>query len=367
MTRSTAAGVVLCVLIGFAMLPFADIARADPERWLPPAPDAKQGDWIRLNSGEWLWGEVKGLRDKDLEFDSDELDLLKLDWDDVAELRSARILTYRFEDLGRFTGTAVMRDGTVAIQVGDQVKELPRESLLVILEGKPSELNFWSAKMSLGWVGRSGNTNQVDLNALIDVRRITTRSRVNMKYTGNIGSVQSEENINNHNALLSYDVLVTAGFFVTPVAFNYFKDRFQNINYRTTIGAAAGYAILRGGDVDWDLSMGAGYQNTKFVSVPEGEDDSEGTGAVIPSTKLEWDITGNVEFGFDYIAQISVPEIKNTVHHASWLLSVDIVGDILDFDVSLVWDRVETPREDAEGNVPKRDDLRTAFGIGVDL
>jgi hypothetical protein len=39
-------------------------------------------DWIQLKSGEWLKGTIKAMQKHELEFDSEELDHLKFDWDD---------------------------------------------------------------------------------------------------------------------------------------------------------------------------------------------------------------------------------------------------------------------------------------------
>jgi hypothetical protein len=62
-----------------------------------------------------------------------------------------------------------------------------------------------------------------------------------------------------------------------------------------------------------------------------------------------------------------VPESRNAFHSAAGVFSLDIWGDILDLDVALVWDRVESPKLNAEGNLPVRDDFRTSIGIGLDL
>jgi putative salt-induced outer membrane protein YdiY len=318
-----------------------------------------------MSSGEWLKGEIHSLRDVDLEFDSDDLDLLKLSWDDVAELRSARVLTYRFDDLGIASGTATMRDSIITIRSGNQVQTFPRDALLVILEGSPREINFWSAKATLGLVARAGNTDQQDLNAVLTIRREHPKTRLDMRYNGNLGQVSGEETINNHNGTITLDLLVAKGFFVNLGAVNLFKDRFVNIQLRTTLAAGVGYAIFRGGDVDWSVGLSGGYQSTQFVSVEEGQADSEDTGTIIPNTGFEWDVTGDVKISADYNAQISVPEVKNTFHSASGVFSVDIWGDIIDLDLSVFWDRTENPRPDAEGNVPKRDDFRTSFGFGI--
>jgi hypothetical protein len=365
--RRSAPIVLACWITSICVLGTAVESFGQSGIWQPPEPSSTERDWIKLTSGEWLNGELVSLYDKNLQFDSEDLDMLSLDWDDVAEVRSARILTYRFEDLGTCTGTGTMRDDKVIIQVGDELREFPRKQLILILEGHPREINFWSAKMSAGLVARSGNTDQADLNAFLQIRRDALKTRLNLKYTGNIGTVQGEQNIDNHDASATFDALIAAGFYVTPASWNYFKDRFQNIDYRLTVAAGVGYSIFRGGDVEWSIGAGGGYVKTSFVSVQEGAARTEDGGSFIPLTDFEIDITDDIELAFDYNAKIGVPDPKESFHHASLRFEVGVLGDVLDFDLGVTWDRVEHPRADADGNVPKRDDLRTSFGIGVEF
>ena len=365
--RLTVLAKVLLILLGAFILTSASVAFAQSQSWQPPEPAPEQHDWIKLTSGEWLRGTLEVLRDTDLEFDSEELDLLKLDWEDVAELRSPRLLSYRFEDIGIFTGTAIMRDGTVAIGMEEGVQEFSREQLISILAEGKGELSLWSANMSLGLVARSGNTDQKDVNTKLNIRRQTTRTRLDFRYVGNIGTVQGEQNINNHNVTSFFDLLVAAGFYVTPVSYNYVRDPFTNINYRNTLGAGVGYVISRGGKIEWSVGLGGGYQVTSFVSVQEGSDDILRNGSIIPATDVEWDITKDLELDFHYDVQIGVPETKNSFHHLSAVFSMDVWGDLLDLDFSFYWDRNENPQADADGNVPKRDDYRTVFGFGIDF
>lgn len=365
--HKTILAVALLLVVGTIFVPVVTALPAADETWQPPEPAPGERDWLKLNSGEWVWGDLKSLRDKNLEFDSEELDLLTLDWDDVAEFRSARTLTFRFGESGVFTGTALMRDGIVKIQTSAGLHELPRADLIMILEGSQREIDFWSAKASIGFVGRSGNSDQADINTSIRIRRQAPKTRWDNKYTGNMGTVGGEENINNHNFVSALDMLLKAGFYVTPVSLNLFHDRFQNIDLRTTVGVGMGYFIMRGGNIDWSVGLGAGYVNTRYRSVQASESSSEDNFAILPSTGLEWDITGNLEFEFDYNLQLVVPETRNSIHHASGIFSFDIWGDTIDLDVSLSWDRVESPRADADGNVPLRDDFRTSIGIGIDL
>jgi hypothetical protein len=169
MNRSYTLTAVLIATFTLAVLGQAALA-ADPP-WLPPEPSPESKDWIRMSSLEWLRGELHHLEDVKLEFESEELDNLNLDWDDVIEFRSPRILTYTFEDSGVIVGTALMRDSLIVIQTEQGPRTLSRSLLLTIIEGRPTELNYWSAKLNVGVLLRSGNTNQTDFNTIVLIRR----------------------------------------------------------------------------------------------------------------------------------------------------------------------------------------------------
>ena len=68
----------------------------------PLAPDTF--DWIQLTSDEWLKGELIALYDGRLEFDSEELENLTFDWDDIRELRTGRVVQVRFKNRTQLTG-----------------------------------------------------------------------------------------------------------------------------------------------------------------------------------------------------------------------------------------------------------------------
>jgi hypothetical protein len=53
----------------------------------PPESELAKTNWLRLNSGEWLRGEIEYMRDGDLEFDSKDLDDLTISFKDIAEFR----------------------------------------------------------------------------------------------------------------------------------------------------------------------------------------------------------------------------------------------------------------------------------------
>jgi putative salt-induced outer membrane protein YdiY len=358
---------VFSMLVGLLLTIGVDRSLAQDSTWKPPLPNPKEKDWVQLTSGEWLRGDVKNLVDESFVFDSEELDELTFDWEDIKEIRSPRVLTYYFQDIGTFVGTAVMKDSVVSIRIGEDVRNFPRSQLLSIIEGEPTELNFWSGKVQAGFVVRSGNTDQADLNTLLFLRRQTTRTRLDFNYKGNFGTVDSVQTINNHDGTARFNLLIASGFFVTPGSANLYADKFQNIALRTTVGAGLGYFITRKKKIEWNVKLTGGYQSTRYVSVEEGEDDRQSGGVVIPATSLDIDLTGSLELAAEYSATIDLTGSKNNFQHASLLFTLDAFGDILEVSLSFNWDHTGSPQPAADGTVPKSDDYRSAFGIGIDF
>ena len=128
--------------------------------WKPPEPKDDAFDWIQLTSGEWLKGEIQELRTDSLEFESDELDELTLDWEDVAQLRAARPCTMLFEGQHSVTGTVLIRDKEVLVGTPAGIQRFERRMLISLVPGIPSERNYWSGKLSFGASVRTGNTEQ---------------------------------------------------------------------------------------------------------------------------------------------------------------------------------------------------------------
>ena len=356
--------VIALSVIGCALVVYP--ALAQETEWRAPAPDTGTWDWLMLTSGEWIGGEIDLMRDDKLFFDSDELDDLEIDWTDIAEIRSPRILTYTFLKGGVVTGTSIMKDGIIKVDTGSGIREFKRTDLLSILVGKPREINFWVLRTTAGIIVRSGNTEQADMSTAILLRRDATRTRFNFDYTGNVGTVQKERTVNNHRVTTNYSIYMSRRLFITAAAMDAYNDRFQNTDYRITFGAGVGYYLWRTPDFDWFLQLGGGYQTIQFVSVQPGEDQNTQSASVIPGLAVEWDITGDIDLDFNYSAQIGVPDPKNSFQHAFALFSIELT-DHLDFDTTFQWDHTETPVADAEGNVPKRDDYRLSVGLGIDI
>jgi putative salt-induced outer membrane protein YdiY len=330
----------------------------------PPTPPPDMFDWIQLKSGEWLKGELIALYEDSLEFDSDKLDKLTLDWEDVTQVRTGRVVQVRFMDR-TLTGKLVINGNTVQVE-GDTTQQLERAQLVSITPGNRKERSFWSGNLTFGLNLREGNSEQLEENVLASLRRRTVSSRVILDYVSNYNITDETTVTNNQRARAAIDWFVTSRFFVRPIIGEYLHDPFQNFDHRWTVGAALGYQLVDTSRITWDVYAGPAYQHTTFVSVEEGESDKEQTIAFWAGTTYKNELAKDVDYTFDYRLLLVKPEAGGYTHHFLTGLSIDSFGP-LDFDISFVWDRVQQPRAESSGVVPKKDDFRLIIGLGFDF
>jgi hypothetical protein len=334
--------------------------------WQYSEPDPKLWEWLRLKSGEWLKGEITVLRNDDLEFESDELNELTIDWDDVTELRSPRISTYTFIGRRIAVGRGYVTAAQVTVVTGGGIMNFPRNELLSIIPGEQSEINLWSAKIGAGVTVRGGNTEQTDILISGRITRRGAFARFLVDYRGNYGTVSRQENVNNHKGDIRFDLFIWDRLFLTPFQLEVFRDPFQNVKVRISPGAGLGYELVRRKKLDWSVDAAGLYRLTEFVSVFVLDESSDETFALRLGTHIDWDITKRIELDVRYNASIAIPEVSDTNQHAEAVLSVELTK-IFDLDTTFIWDRTGDPTPEANGTVPVPDDYMLSVGLSIDF
>jgi len=347
------------LLLTVALLSSAAQATTQAPAFQPP-PD--QFDWLQFTTGEWLKGELIAMYDGSLEFESDQLDVLHVDFADVRYLRTTRVVQARFLGQPLVTGRLVV-DGDKVSVIGDNTRDFSRATLLTLVGGEPREVNYWSGKVTFGANLRTGNTDQIEVNTSARALRRTVKSRVGLEYLGNYNVTNDITATDNQRVNGDVDWFVTDRLFVRPIDVEYFRDAFQNIAHRETAGAAVGYQLVDSARVDWEISAGPSYQRNTFVSVPEGQTASERTAVLAVGTTYTNELTGDIDYLFDYRLLFTNDAAGKFNHHLVTGLTLDSVG-FLDIDVTFVWDHLRKPRPDAAGVVPKQNDYRLTFGLG---
>ena len=337
------------------------------ESWRPPASMLKKYDWIKLNSDEWLKGELTGFADRQFEFDSDQLDKLTFDQDDVAEVLTYQEHSLRLLDRRIVRGSLEINGNNVKVIKGDRTEIIQRYMIVSIAADTGlKEINYWSGNASFGMTLREGNTNQKDALIDLDFQRRTAQSRLISKYIGNFTEQSGFETTNNHRANSGFDWFLSHRLFWRVATIEYFRDRFQNTDSRITVSTEIGYMLFDNQDFSWEISGGPGYQATKFESVEVGEDDKEQTVIVTAGTEFDWDVTSDINYIFNYNAQGVSRAAGSLIHHLKTGLKVELIKS---FNVELMyyWDRIEEPVADDIGIVPQNDDKRFVVSVGYEF
>ena len=323
-------------------------------------------DWLRLTSGEWLKGTLKRMRDDEIEFDSDKLNLVKFDLEKVDQLHCPRINTYVFEDKVDVVGRAVVTKDKVLVETIDGVKSYPRTELLSIVDGEPRELNWWYSKLGIGFSANAGNTNQGSLTMSFELGREDYRTRSTLRYDGTIGYANGEANVNRHIGTAEVSLHLSHRWYFTPGAAQLLNDRFQNIHFRATPGAGAGVHVFDTKKVEWDLESGLGYQYIRFLSTAAGFENPQNDAFISFGTYAEFEFVKDVELELEWRTNLVYTHIGNTNHTGRAKFSVEIT-DIFDFETSFIFLRTEDPPPRADGTVPESNDYQLIVSVVLEL
>ncbi|MBL4712573.1 MAG: DUF481 domain-containing protein [Gammaproteobacteria bacterium] len=332
--------------------------------WIPSAIDY---DWLQLTSNEWLKGEIKAMYKDSLEFDSDKLDLLDIDWEDVKILRGHKNSSINIDGYGPTNGILEVTGQTVKIINDYETLTFDRSQLISFAPRGEKEIDLWSIKVTLGLDLKQGNTDQLDFTSRVSIKRRASRTRFFLDYIGTISKTDNNkgdlvETVNNHRVSANFDYYKTRHFFYTPVFAELFKDPFLNIDLRTQIGTGLGYTVIDDAKTELSFSGGPAFLNTKFISVVDGEADHESTAALVIRTNYNTALTNKLDFIVKYNILYGNEASGGYTHHTIATLESELTGK-LDLDVSFIWDRVSKPTADANGVVPVSDDYRITVGI----
>ena len=163
-----------------------------------------------------------------------------------------------------------------------------------------------------------------------------------------------------------FDLWLSRRFYLIVPFAEYYRDPFQNLEHRLTVGAGAGYDLIDRPKVEWNLTAGPAFQQSWFSSVQPGEATSKGAAALVFGSRFEWDITRRLDLTLEYRGQYTSREVGETAHHSVSTLSFEFTKR-LDLDVSFVWDRIAFPKVGADGVQPQPDDFRLVLGVGVEF
>lgn len=356
----------ICLFVAVAVLFSASVFAAAEQNktWEELEPELNGYDWVQTTSGEWLKGEIKSIYRESLTFDSDNLGIVTIDFEDIAKLLSKEPMDVGLDDGTMLHGMAAIENGQLIITNADGKVAVKAEEIVSMLSGSSSEFDRWGIKVSLGFDIRDGNTKQYDFTSQANLVRQTTASRFNLDYIGTLTVVDYNTTTSESQRINSnLDLFQTKRFYWRPMFLEYFSDKYQNIRHRATYGAGAGYDVIDTSKITWSLTGGPAVQSVEYVEVQPGEDKRNVSPALMVQSRYDHEINDAVDFVWNYNLYILNEESGRYTHHMIATIETEFIDDFT-VDLSIIWDRVEKPAEREDGTTPLRDDTRLVFSVG---
>ena len=332
--------------------------------WVPPGVGHDGADWIQLKSGEWLRGQLKYIQNKEVEFDSDELNEQTLKLKNVRQVYTTYQVYTLFEGQEPVLGKIVLSNDVVLVNGLETISQ-PLELLTGITpSGGKTGIRNWSGKASVGVSLQSGNNSQTTVNTSAELARRTPNTTLLLDYLGNYSQVNNFQSANNDRANLSYDIRLNRDWFVRPVQLECYLDPLANISYRLTGGVGAGYFVIDRTGLEWTVAAGPSYQYTRFDTVEPGQADTASTPAGVFESNFKYDLTSRLTFIQTLQCTVAKREAGQYTHHAVTTLEFEIKRH-LNLDVSFIWDYLQNPQPKSDGVIPEKSDRYLTVGLGV--
>lgn len=362
---------IICIVFSFVIT--VNAQAVDKNNWQKPSPVFKQNyDWVKLTSDEWLKGDIVSMYDEKLEFDSEELDMQTIDWEDVAELRSKAWQSIRMFDGTIAEGNIVIKDGKLSLTRNGKTTYHEFSNLLSIASSGENERDLWDGYVNLGVNLREGNTVQVDYTFTAGIQRRSASSRFKTDYTADYSRYEDQVTKVTHitadsdRLTSSFDWFFHPEVYFRAADFEYISDEFLNLHYRINYGIGLGYHIIDTSRTTWDVNAGPSYQQSKFLDVKDTESDFERSFGLTLGTEFTFEISSDIDYAAMYSVQLVDEASGGKIHHFQTGLELDLTSDF-DLDLMFYADHTETPKQDSLGNTPKKSDYRMVISLGYDF
>ncbi|TYK65302.1 DUF481 domain-containing protein [Colwellia echini] len=345
----------------------------EKSQWIKPTPVFKQDfDWIQLTSDEWLKGDIVSMYDDSLEFDSEELDVQNIDWEDIAVLRSKGWQSIRMNDGTVAEGYLVVKDKKLSLTRNGVTTYYTLDQLLSVASSGVNERDLWDGYVNLGFNISNGNTSQIDYTFAAGIQRRSASSRFKADFIADYSRYKdqdTEEKIvtaDSEQLTGSYDWFFNPKIYFRAADFEYSSDAFLNLDYRINYGIGLGYNVIDTSQTTWDLNLGPSYQKSKFIDVKAPDSNIEKSFGISLGTDFTYEISGDIDYSASYSIQFINEESGGRIQQFQTGLEIDLMNDF-DLDVTFYADRTENPKEESDGSIPEQNDFRLVISLGYDF
>ncbi|MGH7230104.1 MAG: DUF481 domain-containing protein [Nitrospiraceae bacterium] len=223
-----------------------------------------------MRNGDRLTGEVVKMEDNILTLKTDYGEM-KIDWGKVERVTSTKPMRVRVPGKQR----GIVSDFFLGGHEFRHVTELRPDGPIALSDVKGINVGHIRREgtVTIGGNHTSGNTNTKAVNAIGRTTLQANRQRLYLEGKYNYGEASGAVTARNWSGQLKYDYFITDKVFLNNFGMLE-HDLFQNLQLRTTVGAAAGYQFLSTGRTTLSGTLGLGYVNEDYTTVPPTETPS---------------------------------------------------------------------------------------------
>ncbi|MDP2962216.1 MAG: DUF481 domain-containing protein [Sulfurimicrobium sp.] len=243
---------------------------------------ATQADTLLLVNGDQLTGTVLKKEGNAVVLRTSYAGDVTIKWADVAHIQTDKPVHVMLNDESSMKGIMLSTDaGKVRIKAGEIIETAPFDlSKLAYINPSP-EVSGQGVKVtgraSVGVASVSGNSETQNLHLDGEWAARTKENRFTAGAAFNRARDSSRQTASNGRGYLKYDHFMNKKWYLYANT-SAERDRFKDLNLRTTFGVGSGYQIFEGRDlnlsvegginyvnVDYDLKDGKGYPSARWA------------------------------------------------------------------------------------------------------
>jgi len=304
---------VLCawMCVAAVALIAADAAPADAAKEAPPPPDE-----IVLKDGSLIKGQIQTMTGGKLVVLTEFGGAITVKWADVAGLKTARPLDFKFEKESGLSGSAApVESGTIAItspSLGGPASVKLQD--VTAINPPPFKPVTYKGSANLAASVSDGNTRTKSVSGMVAFEARSERQRLTASAATNYAKDEDGLRVRNSNARIKYDYFITKRLYWFASAF-FEGDYFQDLKLRTALSTGPGCQIIDRGDFESEAlsklevfgEAGVSYFNEDFRHT---DDDSYIAGRW--ALKVDWPFwTDRVTFFHFHEGYPSLEDLKD--------------------------------------------------------
>lgn len=237
----------------------------------PPIAIADKTDVVVLINGDRVTGEVKSLEFGTLEYSTDSMGTVEIDWEDVVSVTSNQTLEVETSGGTKYYGNLMEPPGvsTVSVGRGENVEDLAKNNVVRItpIETDPRFIDRLEGNVKFGFnTDKGSSVTQSNLNA--SVRYRAREYLVGLTVSSTITDQPSEDTTERHSTKLNYQRFRGNRWFTDWFAEGS-KNEEQGINSRFLLGGGLGRYWVQTNENQLSLLGGLVVTQETFIGDPE--------------------------------------------------------------------------------------------------